>query len=215
MEHSKKIKRIDRLEQCLSHTKIKYEYAHELLRQLNSILKTQILILAKLESGAKDIDAMIKHLKLQFELEEVIITKINNIESFHNLFLRLVRGEHIVKTMDSSQKQLIEKMQNGINKIFSGEITEGITYEWAMTVFNEVQDIVMNHEAIIAKGYDPHEDVDFEFVNSPGTRFEDSEFVKIVKNSIINLRKRDVSNNMLEVFVHIFRDWYNYRRDDL
>lgn len=107
--------------------------------------------------------------------------------------------------MDSREKRLLKKMQKGISKIFSNEINEGITYEWAMAVFNAIEDRV--HEGV-ANGMFPgyHPDIDFEFANRP-------EFVDLVRESIQTLRKRKVSEQMINVFVHLFREWYNHERD--
>jgi hypothetical protein len=205
IEHSQKVKRVHKLEQCLGYAETKYEYVYRLLHQLHSILKSQIHIVVILQVGAQDTEKLISHLKSQLELELEILNKIEKIETFHSLFLALIKGEHIIKTMDDREKRLLKKMQKDISKIFSNEITEGITYEWAMTVFNAIEDKV--HEGVangIFLGY--HPDIDFEFANRP-------EFVDLVRESILSLRKRKVSEQMINVFVYLFREWYNHERD--
>lgn len=205
IEHSQKIKRVHRLEQCLGYAETKYEHVYELLRQLYSVLKSQIHLTEKLLTGVKNPERLIAHLKSQLELELEIIKQIERIETFHNLFSTLVKGEHIIREMDSKEKKLLNKMQKGMTKIFSKEINEGITYQWAITVFNAIEDKV--HEGV-AKGIFPgyHPDIDFEFANRP-------EFVDLVRETIQNLKKRKVSEQMINVFVHIFREWYNHERD--
>ena len=205
IEHSQKVKRVHKLEQCLGYSETKYEYVYRLLHQLYSILKSQMHIVQKLQTGSKDTEKLLSHLKSQFELEIELLNKIEKIDTFHNLFLALIKGEHIIKTMDEREKRLLKKMSKGISKIFSNEINEGISYEWAMTVFNAIEDKV--HEGVangIFQGY--HPDIDFEFANRP-------EFVDLVRQSIQNLRKRKVSEQMINVFVHLFREWYNHERD--
>ncbi|MFH0869844.1 MAG: hypothetical protein V1866_02195 [archaeon] len=211
MEHSKRMRRVKRLEDCLAYVETKYEYAHGLLHHLHSVLKTQMHIAMKLEPWAKKPDQLLSHLKLQLELELNVVEKINNFENatgekFHDLFLALIKGEHIIKTMDSREKRMHAIMQKRFSKVFSNEITEGITCEWASTVYNQVQDIVTNHMTLLAKGYNPHDAVDFEFVNRPG-------FINLVRESIQNIRKNNVSEQMINVFVHLFREWYNHERD--
>jgi hypothetical protein len=205
IEHSQKVKRVHKLEQCLGYAETKYEYVHRLLHQLYAILKIQIHIVLKLQIGSRDTEKLISHLKLQLELEIELLNKIEKIETFHNLFLALIKGEHIIKTMDEREKRLLKKMQKGISKIFFNEINEGITYEWAMTIFNAIEDKV--HEGV-ANGMFPryHPDIDFEFANRP-------EFVDFVREGIQSLRKRKVSEQMINVFVHLFREWYNHERD--
>lgn len=205
IEHSQKIKRLHKLEQCLGYAETKFEYVYRLLHQLHSILKSQMHLIMKLQTGSKDTEKLISHLKSQFELESELLNKIEKIETFHSLFLALIKGEHIIKTMDDREKRLLKKMQKGIGKIFSKEITEGITYEWAMSVFNAIEDKV---DEGVANGMFPgyHPDIDFEFANRP-------EFVNLVRESIQNLRQRKVSEQMINVFVHLFREWYNHERD--
>ena len=41
LEHSRNIKRVQRLEQCLGYSETRYEYLHNLLLQLYSILKSE------------------------------------------------------------------------------------------------------------------------------------------------------------------------------
>jgi len=205
MEHSKKIKRVHKLKQCLGYVETKYEYVYHLLHQLHSFLKSQMHIVNKLLVGSKNAEKLISHLKQQLELELEIIKKIEQIETFHNIFTALVKGEHIIRTMDAREKRLLKKMQKGISRMFANELTEGITYEWAMTVFNAIEDKV--HEGV-ANGMFPgyHPDIYFEFANRP-------EFVDLVRESIQNVRRRKVSEQMINVFVHLFREWYNHERD--
>jgi len=205
IEHSQKVKRAQRFKQCLGYAETKYEYVHGLLHQLHSILKSQMRLLAKLQKGSKYAEKLISHLKSQLQLELEILNKIEHIETFHSLFLALVKGEHIIKTMDSREKKLTKKMQKGVSKIFSNEINEGITYDWAMAVFSAIEAKIQEG---IANGMFPgnNPDVDFEFVNKPG-------FVDLARQTIQTLKKRKVSEQMINVFVHLFREWYNYGRD--
>lgn len=205
IEHSKKIKRIHKLDQCLRYVETKYEYVYNLLHELDIVLKSQMHIAEKLLAKSENSEKLRSHLKSQFELEQSIITKISDVKTFHELFLALVKGEHIIHAMDAKEKKLLFLMQKGVGKIFSNEITEGITYDWAMDVFNSIEDKV--HEGVangIFPGY--HPDIDFEFANRP-------EFVDLAKESIQKLRKRPVSEQMLNTFVHLFREWYNHERD--
>ena len=49
-----------------------------------------------------------------------------------------------------------------------------------------------------------HQDIDLEYVNKP-------EFVGLVREKIRALRERKVSEEMINVFVLVFREWYNQR----
>ena len=93
-------------------------------------------------------------------------------------------------------------MQKGMEKVFSDELKRGITYNWAKSVFNALEDKI--HEMVANGILEHHPDIDFEFVNRP-------EFVGLVMETIQNLRKRKVSEKMISVFVYLFREWYNQR----
>ncbi|MFC1648109.1 hypothetical protein ACFL1B_01490 [Nanoarchaeota archaeon] len=205
LEHSQKIKRVHRLEHCLDYVETRHEYVYQLLHQLYSRIKSQIHLTEKLLANPTHPERLIAHLKSQFELELEIINKIEKVEKFHDFFVALVKGEHIIRTLDEHERKLLAKMQERFNKIFSNEISEGITYEWAMTVFEAIEDKV--HEGVandMFPGY--HPDIDFQFVNRP-------EFIELVRESIQKLRKKEVSEQMINVFVHLFREWYNHERD--
>jgi hypothetical protein len=107
--------------------------------------------------------------------------------------------------MDSGEKRMLRLIQKRMKAIFSNEIQEKVTYDWATGVFNAIEDKV--HEAV-AKGIFPgyHSDIDFEYANRP-------EFVDLVKEVIAGIRKRPVSDRMITIFVHAFREWYNHERD--
>ncbi|HLD05352.1 MAG TPA: hypothetical protein VJG90_06550 [Candidatus Nanoarchaeia archaeon] len=149
IEHTKRIKRVQRLKQCLGYAETRHEYVYRLLEQLHSGLKIQMHLVESLLANPQHPDKLITHLKQQFELETKIIQKINQIETFQSLFAALVKGEHIILKMDLKEERLLRLMEERLRKIFSQEITEGITYRWAITVFNKVQDIVMDHAAIL------------------------------------------------------------------
>lgn len=204
MEYTQEIKRVHRLQECLEYAETRYEYAYELLRKLHAALKTQIHLVENLLRAPKEPEKLISHLKLQVELETEIIMKIEKIEKFDNLFRSLVRGEHIVRVMNERERELYKKMQKGVAEIFSGEITQGVTYEWATAVFESIEDKFRELEA--QKILVLHPNADFELVNR-------KEFVTLVREIIQDLKGRRVSEQMITVFVQLFREWYNYGRD--
>src|SRR3989344_3308756 len=193
LKHAEKIKRVHKLEQCLGYAETKYEYVYRLLQQLHSCLISEINLAKKLLAGSEPVK-LVAHLRYQLTLELAVIEKIKKIETFKDLFSALVKGEHIIKSMDSREKRLIEKMENGVARIFSNEISEGITVQWATTVFAAIENKV--HEGV-ANGMFPgyHSDIDFEFTNRP-------EFVVLAREVISAIRQRPVSEEMITTFVH-------------
>ncbi len=206
IEHSEKIKKVQRLRQRLGDVATKYMHVYGLLRHLHEVLKTQMHLVEKLEGESKV--NMIVHLKLQFELEIEILNQIKRIKTFHELFVALVKGEHmkehIISHMDAGEKKLLIRMQEEMSRIFSDELKEGITYEWAITVFNAIEDKIQKaYEDGILDG---QLNINFQFVNSP-------DFVILARETIASIRKRHASDQMVKVFVHLFREWYNYEMD--
>ena len=205
LEHSKQIKRVHRLEQSLSYVETKYEYVHALLEHLFKILRAEAALAEKLNvPDLSKYKAIVQLIKNQLELEKEVISKINGIQTFHNLFIALAKGEHLVKTMDKGEKRMLRLMDKRMKAIFGNKIKEKITYRWAMSVFNAIEDKV--HEAVEKNMLEYHPDVDFEFANR-------HEFVDLVREEIKKLRQREVSEKMIAVFVNSFREWYNHQRD--
>ena len=80
LEHSEKIRRVHRLEECLGYAATKYEYVYGLLMHLHTILKNQ-MHLVKL-TDFRNIEKSIFQLKLQLNLELEILKKIDEIQTF-------------------------------------------------------------------------------------------------------------------------------------
>ncbi len=210
LEHSQNIKRVQRLEQCLGYSETIYEYLHNLLLQLYSILKSEAKSLEDIE---RETEKEIENLKNLYSLESEVIIKIKNfgrtrsLETFQEVFISLLTGEKIIRRMNNKEKALYKKMIMGMKRIFSTDEeeqkNEGITYEWISDVVNSIEDKI--HE-LEANGFfvGQNKDIDFEYVNKP-------EFVELVREKIMALRKKEVSEEMINIFVVIFREWYNQR----
>ena len=205
LEHDKRIARVDKLEQTLKYVETKFEYVHNLLEHLHKALAAEMNAVAKLLGKAEDPQKLIEYLKKELLIEQKAIEKIGKLETFNELFPSLVKGEHIVRRMEADEKRLVSMMQKGFMGVFSNEITEGITYEWAIQIFNAIEDKV--HEAVekgIFPGY--HSDIDYEYVNRP-------EFVQLVREIGERLRKVKTTDKMLNSFVNLFREWFNHIRE--
>ncbi|MBI5390748.1 hypothetical protein HZB02_04610 [Candidatus Woesearchaeota archaeon] len=204
VEHNQKIKRIHRLEECLGYAETKYEYVHQLLKQLHEALQHQIHLVNRLLLKPKHPEKLISHLQQQVELEDTTLSKIKEVKTFHDLLVALATGEHLIHRMDAAEKKLLNRMQKKMKLIVAGQIQEGETYEWAMAVFNAIEDNV--HQAVEDSLLDHHPHVDFEFVNRP-------EFVELVRKKRDDIKHRSVPEQMISVFVYVFREWYNHERD--
>lgn len=216
LEHSKKIRRVHRLEDCLRYYETRHEYIYELIMHLYTVLKSEARLLEKLTNN-KDIRKfrkLVGHLKSEFEVEQTLLKKIREIETFHNLFSALVKGEHIIHRMDSEEKRLIQKVQKEFTKTFARMAGRSVGHQiaplklinvWIIDVFNRIEvRVFLGIMEEVFPGL--HPDIDFEFVNRP-------EFVLLVKKSYYDLTEKKVSDEVINVFVHLFREWYNHGRD--
>jgi hypothetical protein len=166
--------------------------------------------------GPKDAVKVIEHLKQQFHLEQEVIAKIGNLKTFHAMFLALVRGQHIIRQMDAKEKKLLRNMQQILGKavteecdedlfrkMLSGEWKKDVMKAWVLLVYNAIEEKI---DECIADGTidGHHRYVDFELVNNPA-------FVGLCRDCYKQLMKRQVNESLLNVFVHIFREWFNTR----
>jgi len=201
IEHSEKIKSVHKLERGLAYAESKYEYVYELLNHIHSILKSQKHIVEKIKTNSgllgnqQNAEKLISHLKQQLELEMETIKKIEQIPTFHNLFLALLKGEHAIKILNSREKRISTRMLNQ-------QVVDGITDKWINAVEAAIRDKV--HEMIAEDILNQHCDADFEFINRP-------EFVEFAREEIKKLKNRDISEQIINAFVHAFRDYYNGR----
>jgi len=194
LEHSNKIRRVQKLEACLGYATTKYEHVYELSRHLFSTLITEIELIEQIpQSDLRKFRKITDLLKKNFLVEEEIVQQISSIRTFHKLFLELSKGEQIIKKLDKSEKRLAELMNKDMP-------IDGITDRWVMAVFEGIEDKV--YELVSNNQLDTHPNMHFEFVNRP-------EFVELVREKITILRKRPVTDGMINAFVHLFRDKYN------
>lgn len=199
----RRIARIHRLSHALDYAETKYIYIYKLLEQIYSILKTQLYLLGALEKE-KNNRKLAKNFQDQIKLEQLILEKIRRLNqregpnTFKGIFLALIRGEVTIRKLDAIAQRHFKKMQ----RIFSNEIPESITYQWVEKVVSSIENKI--HEAV-ADGLIPHyhQDIAFEVINRPM-------FVDLVRESIESLKPgKKVSERMIAIFVEDFRQGFN------
>lgn len=195
--HSERIRKVHRLEETLGYAETKYQYIYNVLLHLYVTLRQEAAACTTL-AKVTELKQYRKHVKLlhaEFQVELIIIEKIKSRETFYDLLLALVKGEEIIEQMTAKEKKIVRKMR--------GETPiGGITDKWMVDVFNALEEIVYQY---IGEGrLDQHPHVDFEFVNG-------SSFVGLARKVIEELRGRKVSPELLDSFVHMFREKYNER----
>jgi hypothetical protein len=210
IEHDKRIQKVKNLFNRLCYAESKYTYIYKLLNELHNAIVAQLHIVEKL-SSANDVDTLISHLKSQSAVESEVIKQIETRETFHGLFLALVKGEQIIGRMDAKEKQLLKRMSVILTENFrirslpGPQRKKGLTYEWSDKVYtgilDQVGEYIARHEEDDA-GNNP--DVDFEFVNHP-------EFFDFVRKCAKEVGL-DPSEQMINVFVHVFRELYNDKK---
>ena len=102
MEHSKRVKRVYKLEQCLGYAETKFEYVYHLLHQLHSFLKYQMHIVNKLLAGSKNTEKLISQLNQQLELELEIIKKISRSKE-----VPIILSNQVYTDIDSGETKML------------------------------------------------------------------------------------------------------------
>lgn len=203
ISHRDRIKRIHRLEQLFDHALTKYRYVYELLKQIYSILQIELHLTNVIEKSQNR--KLAKYLQEQISMELIVVKKINEMnkregpDTFTRLFSELIRGEATIEVLGEIAKRHFNRMQ----KLFSNEIPESITYQWVQKVLDSLEIRVqkaMNDGLMVH-----HPNADLEFINS-------SLFVDLVGDSIKSLKARGkISERMINIFVEDFRQGYNER----
>jgi acyl carrier protein phosphodiesterase len=205
LEHSQRINRLHQLEKSLCYMESRHKYVYELLRHLYAVLKSENDIVLKIEKNndLRKFRSYCEEISKEFAIEIEIIQKIDERETFTEMLSEIVRGQHIIHKLDKKEKRMFSTMKKRMSAIASDKITDGITCQWAVTVYNSVLGKV---DELCSQGLiDKHYDAELEFVNRPA-------FVDLAREVIQNIRGREVSPQMLNVFVETFREWYNHER---
>ena len=197
-EQAKDIKRIQKLEDCLAYIETRHRYVHGLLTELSVVLQRELGIAEMLSSGRKDA-ALVAKLKESWQVEQAVLAKIGDIQTFEQLFQDLLTGREVVRQLTARERSLMPRL----SKMGSA----GLVRAWVGAVLDGIQAKVDEGVAtgMLATGH--HYNIDFEFVNRP-------EFVGLVREALKSVRspgKHDASETTINTFVHIFREWFNTR----
>lgn len=198
LDHSTRIQKVHRLDDTLCYAETKYKYIYGLLLHLYVTLRNEAMVCKKLVKEnieLKQFRKLVPPLQAELQVELTIIEKIEARETFHELLLALVKGEEIIERLSAREKKIVQKMKGNIPL---GSLTD----EWVMGVFNALEENI--HKAVLADNLEDHHYRDFEFVNR-------SLFVELARKVIEELRGRKVSEELLNSFVHMFREKYNGR----
>lgn len=199
LEHDRKIKRVNRLEETLAYAETKYKYSWELLRYLYAALIVEKQIIEKLfTADLRKYRKLVESLKSELAIEKAVIKKIMERKTFPKLFSNLISGEQIIYKLDKKEQRLVKTFKKG-------SPIGGITDKWITTIFDSMEDAV--HELVAEGTLDQHPDMGFEFVNRP-------EFTDLARQVIKSLRPgKKLSESTINVFVHLFREKYNDKMD--
>jgi len=202
IEHEKNIKRVQKLEYCLAYTETKYKYIYHLLEELLNIIKQELHLAENLSKGTKHEAMFIAKMKECWLLEQNILAQIEKIKTFHKLFTELLKGEQVIQQLSKKEKRIISLMDKKMSR------PKGLIYDWAQAVTKSIEAKV--HEAVADFLLEKSQYADFEFVNRP-------EFVDLVRATAqaLRIKKKEISEETIIVFVHIFREAYNDREGPL
>jgi hypothetical protein len=213
LKHESRIRRIDKLEACLNYGATRYEYAHKLLEELYHVLRRELHVLNNLSRQKRfAIDLKVIYLlKKELEVEKTIIEMAEKIVGkFHEAFTAIAKGQRIIQTLTEKEKALVASLKKQLDAIFSGKEKEGFLAVWAIAVDDIALDFIEEMQigstaTRLDRVFDGHYCADFEFVNSP-------EFAKLAKDKIPPASKSLITDEVFNVFMHVYRDWFNHKR---
>jgi len=203
IEHEKNVKRVQKLQYCFYNAETKYKFIYHLLEELLNVLKQELHLTENLSKGAKNEAVFVAKLKECWKLEQDILAQIGKVKTFHQLFTNLLKREHIIKQLSNKEKRIISLMHKKMS--MNTGIFSQVIHELFKSLDDKVQEAVAATQADGNRYFEENYlNFDFEFVNSP-------EFVEFVRTTIQSLRskKQQVSEETINVFVHLFREMYN------
>ena len=206
--HSENLKRIHKLQRCLGYAETTYEYVHALMKKLYSIIILEVRCADKEDFAIDDVNELKELYNLELEIinKTKTFSKTQRRETFQEVFVSLVAGERIIKRMNNTEKRLMRSMKRVMDKVLTTnedeQINEGIIFAWVADVVNAIDDEIGEGIANFLFSGD-NEDINLEFVNKP-------QFVDLVREKRRALTQDRISEESINVFVHLFREWYNH-----
>ena len=192
IEYLKKIRKIKTLKDSLGYAQTRYEHAYELLKGIYSILKSEMHLLKKISQSSRSVIRLIDILKSQLKLEGEIISQIEQIDKFGQLFLGLMTGERLINEIDVQRKKITSRVYDA----FRGIIDEPVLSQSIELVMDAIEDKIheeISGELIPELGFS----VSADFVNS-------KEFVDMVKACFSKLNAQ-IADEIVSDFIEEFR----------
>ena len=194
IEHEKHIKRVQKLEHTLGHAATKYEYVYQLLKELTHILTNQIHIIELLNKDSTQDAVLVQKLKEYWKVEQHILAQIGEMQTFHQLFSDLLKGQHLIRQLTKTETKFVSRAEKETG------ITNRLLSRWFREINLRLGDKI--NEEVANHTLDPSFDQHFEFVNSPA-------FIDFARPVIQSLRTKPVSESAFNTFIHLFREWFN------
>ncbi len=209
--HDERLGRLVKLESQLCHAATKYEYVHQLMAHLLAILKVELELLDSLERNPSELSNVIAGLQQQLQLESEVVRQINQRPTFTEMFITLIRDEHVIHRLSDNEKRA-SKLLNSMRLKLQGFIgpSDNLLFAWTdiikeklVTKINEL----LENDALVQDI-----NVDYEFVNSPA-------FEELAHEALIIARQKggnsasaakSISPDTLKAFVVVYRNWYNH-----
>ncbi|GEM_PF-4650828 len=209
----KAIKRAKRLDACLGYAEMKEEHVHYFLIQLYHTLRSEWAAVLLLEKGVGNIAEIIEKLKGLWSVEKALLDQMSKRDANGNgvfvdagsfkgsvvdLFSKLVRGEHVIHSMDEHMRELVQQLMPQMREDpVAG--TRGRLVDFIENIHQAVKDRI---NELVASGDElQHEHLDFDVVNRP-------DFIELVRAKNAE-HSAGLDEDELRAFVLIYRNWFN------
>lgn len=218
-DHRKEIKRAQRLDACLGYFEMKEQHVHYFLVQLFHTLRSELRVVLLLERDAAEhltaefgnIGVVLEKLRGLWDVEKALLDQMSSRNvggdkefidqgsfkrSVVTIFASLVGGEHIIHVMDKKTRLLVRELMPRMRDYGAHK---GDLVDFIEAVKAAVEDHI--HDLVESGAELQHLHIDFDVVNRP-------DFIDVVRQKNAE-HGNMLTEEQLQVFLLIFRNWYN------
>lgn len=168
-----RIKHAELLHASLRYTNNKYDYLHQLLKELHTTLNAELRICRTLIVHGGD-NSLVLALRAQTKVEERIVRDLEEftrgLGGFEPMFIQLLTGAQTVRRLDATERTMLKRIEHILpHEVMARQgAPEGITrkfeYQWVKTVFGAMWERMQDVEA--SGEMNAHRFLERQFVNS-------------------------------------------------
>jgi hypothetical protein len=209
-----RIQHVDTLENSLRYTENKYDYLHQLMKELRTTLNAELRICRSLIAiGTTGGDkSLVLALRAQIKVEERIARELDaftQLGGFETMFIQMLTCAQAVRQLDATERTMLKRIEHIIpHDVMARQgappgITRRFEYQWVKTVFGAMWEAMQEAES---KGeIASHRHIEREFVNSAA-------FAAVAERVYYDMRPgppSPISRAYINALISYFRKGFN------